>query len=428
MDIKSRKIKGYLALSILLILCLIMASAMTIFIPKNLTTALTSTTNATRAGNGEDLWVSSVNQFNGDVFLDITNRICGTKDWNTYIQDNYDTDEYSSSSYGTGSYVVPATTINKSTNINSDNGMVVTLGGLEWIVTSLTLAEDTGDVVMTLLLANNISETSAFYTSSGKKGNTIYSSSSLRANLLASSTFNFFSSGSFASSYLVKPKNIKYQQDQSVPARGINVGSTSQVNHVNDSLKDPTHGSWNASYKYSPADTVNDIRYDAWGEDTLWLPSVSEVHSSNKSIWKLTDNQRKISTGSWLRTAAKVDYNNGYYLGTGGACNYDTVTKSHALRPAIHLNLTEVSKNITIPTITKPTKTEDIKKYWVKDKDAQFDLSGVYLSNPYLASASDWVDVTITGKGMVDGNGNRPDVEIKNTANETKWTVDTAHK
>ena len=117
------------------ILIIVLTGALLIFSFKPVF-ALGSNNGAVQAGGGAELWNSSTNTFNPNVINDIKAKLFGTTNPVDYINSNYDAKEFSLSK----SKVVTASTINTKVG-NAQEGMVVTLGGKQWMVTSLTLAD-----------------------------------------------------------------------------------------------------------------------------------------------------------------------------------------------------------------------------------------------------------------------------------------------
>ena len=207
MDIGNRKTKGIYALSVIIILSLFVAAVLCFYLPTDSAKALTDTTNAENICDGRELWRSEINKFDATAFNELTDKLFGNKDWLNYVKSMKDT--------ATDSYVIPASVINE--KIKNENGIVVTIGGLEWMVASLTVANDGIDnVVATLYLRDDMG--TSLYSSSRNnttKGNNMYSKSILRNTLLTVNTFKLFSdstAGGFAERFLVQPKNIKYQE------------------------------------------------------------------------------------------------------------------------------------------------------------------------------------------------------------------------
>ena len=352
------------------ILIIVLTGALLIFSFKPVF-ALGSNNGAIQAGGGAELWNSSTNTFNPNVINDIKAKLFGTTNPVDYINSNYDAKEFSLSK----SKVVTASTINTKVG-NAQEGMVVTLGGKQWMVTSLTLADTPRgftDVIMTLYLKQNEGTSRYFGTSidtSGSDaknwGRNMYSNSTIRNHLLTADNWSLFSDGYFAENYLVKPKYINYQQNLT------RAGRDDSYDLKNDALGTPEsqhwYDGWNynwpnnnrveANGKHNPytADTnINGHRYNDWGEDYIWLPSMTETgalleagvttggasYLDKECVWKLSQAQRKHSgaTWSWLRSGSHGSYNFAYVLGSSGAFNDYNVSYTYGVRPALHLNL-----------------------------------------------------------------------------------------
>ncbi len=336
---------------------------------------------AVQAGNGADLWNNVTNTFNPNVVNDIKSKLFGTINPATYVENNYDKEEFNLSK----GKVVTARTINSKVG-NAEEGMVVTLGGKQWSVTSLTLADtpnNKNSVIMTLYLTQ--SEGTSMYSDFPLKigaaygsdminyGADMYSSSTIRNALLTAENWSMFSSGYFAKNYLVQPKYIDYQHNLT------RSGRDSGRDFKNDSLGNvinPYDGytwgwdeneNWSSNEKYGKYisydenTTVNGYRYNDWGEDYIWLPSMTEtgaLKDSNgggdsmfpdKCVWKLTPNQRKFSgnSWSWVRSGDHSAYCNAFLLNSsGGASIVRVSSKTVGVRPAIHLNLSAAFEGV----------------------------------------------------------------------------------
>ncbi len=338
------RFKLVVAIFVALIL-LLMSNIFVFFISPSKTYALTNSSVAVKAGNGAELWDSIESNFNSYVVSDLTNKLFGNENPVQYIKKMVDSQ--------TNSYVVPASAINAKVG-SATEGLVLKLGGYEWIVAALTLADGAKageeDIVVTLYMADKSDVNSEFYTSNADvKGNNAYSRSVLRQNLLAN--FSQFASGNFAEKYLVQPKKIKYQHTQS----WTRFGETNFFNLSNDALHHLNSG-WMSTPMYLPEDVFTDsngdwVRYDSWGEDYIWVPSITEVGGTfattrlNNSIWDLSDSQLSTSAATWLRSG--VYYNKVLCQSTNGSSNNADVTNNNNIRPAIHLNLSTVLKNLT---------------------------------------------------------------------------------
>ncbi|MBD5100336.1 MAG: hypothetical protein HDT29_03545, partial [Clostridiales bacterium] len=146
MNIKTRKLKGYIALSILLILCLIMASAMTFYAPNNDAEAIAVENMDSQAADLGNLLLDGYENdttgtgkvFNGDVFWKLVEKVT---DSTSYNKNNIDT----------------LTAVKTSADFRSKNGnkdIVVTIDGKQWIATYLS-TNTSGDPILTFWLANN---------------------------------------------------------------------------------------------------------------------------------------------------------------------------------------------------------------------------------------------------------------------------------
>ena len=147
------KIKfSYLAIVLATSILLLVSSIASIFISPNQVIALSSTVAAVTAANNAELWDSNTQSFN-------KHKLFGSQNPKDYINNNYDSQEYN----WTQSKVVNARTINAQVG-NANEGMIVTLGGKKWMVTSLTFGEGDkkDDIILTLYLASS-EGTAMFY-------------------------------------------------------------------------------------------------------------------------------------------------------------------------------------------------------------------------------------------------------------------------
>ncbi len=368
---KSNVILSKTLLVAMLIITIVSAVVMLSF---NQVFALGSSNGAVQAGGGAELWNNVTNTFNPNVVNDIKSKLFGTTDPVAYIESNYVKEEYTLSQ----GKVVPAKAINKKVG-NAQDGMVVTLGGKKWMVASLTLADTPNhknSVIMTLYLAQN--EGTSIYSDFPIKtgagvgsdsvnfGANMYSSSTVRNHLLTADNWSLFSSGYFAENYLVQPKYINYQRN--LTRNGRDDGTDLKNDTLGDAFNPykgnnygwDASGTWGSKAEYGthvPYDentTVNGYRYNDWGEDYIWLPSMTETgalkeegvtsggsYIDDECVWKLTQNQRKHSgsTWSWLRSGNYNFYNLSYVLGSSGAYSSNLVSNDYGVRPALHLNL-----------------------------------------------------------------------------------------
>ncbi|MCM1290034.1 MAG: InlB B-repeat-containing protein [Corallococcus sp.] len=328
--------------------------------------ALSGTSNAYLVGDGQngaaltEIWDTQSNNFKTDVLEDLTNALLpnGSSDLLDYVNGQ--------------SGEVNMTTI--STNSGKTNGILVRLGGVDWMVTYLTKVDIDGtpSVVATLYSAENW-EAVQFHTSSGTNSQ-IYNNAEIRntikTKVAAKASFLLDTSADgFATKYVVQPKYIPWQQ-------AVNGGDNPRQNN----------------FKYSSTPTGNETAVGAWADDYFWLPSYSETYYSkggsggDGGIWKMNAAQRGFTTGisnyCWLRTgstaysyyASLLDYSCG---DLNSIVNY-----SYGLRPALHLNLTSAA----LGAAGGPTDPKDAE---VAYTGAEHTLTSIGNSG---ASAPEWYD------------------------------------
>ena len=417
-NLKSRNLNNIFHSKTMLVFALVLLFAIAILIyALQPVFALTTSNGAVQAGGGADLWNNVTNTFNPNVVNDIKSKLFGTINPATYVENNYDKEEFNLSK----GKVVTARTINSKVG-NAEEGMVVTLGGKQWSVTSLTLADtpnNKNSVIMTLYLTQNEGLSEYLDTTIDISGNDInnfgknmYSSSTIRNTLLTAENWSMFSSGYFAQNYLVQPKYINYQsnltrkgRDDGADLKNDTLGNPeSQKNYEGYNYGwQPNEGffeEYGQHIPYSSDTTINGYRYNDWGEDYIWLPSMTETGAYEKNVdnasgssylsddcvWKLTQFQRKHSGGnwSWLRSGTNYGYNDAYLLSPVGSYSSNFVSISYGVRPAIHLNLSAAMQGVA-NGIT-PTK-ESGYDYQTIDKNNVRQNFGA-LNNKHIASVN----------------------------------------
>ncbi|MDE6550481.1 MAG: hypothetical protein K2M44_03175 [Clostridia bacterium] len=325
--------------------------------------ALIDVNNAYQIGqNGDgsvltEIYDSSDGTFDYNLLYELFSKVTGQEDA-TY--DEVKDYVKAHKEYYTGYSVLSS--IELRANVNNNYGIVMRLGGYDWIVTSLTVDRD-DNAVATLWLKENCGVSQFNAENTGVKGNSVYSSSVIRSTLLSDTNFSLFSNseaGGFAAKYLVQPKNIEYQEIETLSGR------VSMYNSTNDAYGNPP-GTWCwHKESYSPSELFNGIRYDAWCEDYIWLPSLVECgmldfEGDGKTVWDNNREQREHSDteyASWLRTGNAETYNTVYMVTSSGEARgayvVDTVG---GIRPAIHLNLKKAFENAA-PRCAEPLDTE----------------------------------------------------------------------
>ncbi|MDE6791299.1 MAG: hypothetical protein K2J61_06210, partial [Clostridia bacterium] len=371
----------------------------------------------------------------------------------------------SSTELVTGNKVITATDL-AAVSTHSGKDIVVSFGGFEWTV--VYVSESTGgDVVATLLLADSLkddngsavpacwmdwADSNAPSTTEYDYPANMYSTSQLRSTLMGTkystdgSTLstavqgeakqhsglkamanNFGSTGVIATPGDMKWQEAETSKDVLTAANYKLTNVPPHVRQFNDAWGTGFNdycsylsGSSN-NYEYKPT-------YTEWKNDYFWVPSVAErVYFSDavQGMWKLTANQRtctgiKYSSNGqpffWYRTAAAANVtnpawwtsgavafnttNNGEYLYCGGDC-----LSSIAVRPAMHLNLSELNKkalNNPVDVTTEPDGNSGRKDIVydgsVKDLDAV--LPDWYEGNESFYS--DYADITYHYKNTGD--------------------------
>ena len=163
--------------------------------------------------------------------------------------------------------------------------------------------------------------------------------------------------------YITTPSKMSWQHNQSAVVE-INW----DYNAPNDSIDVPTSGSYNSGYNYH-----SKSNYNEWATDYIWLPSITETgyDGSRTGIWETSTEQRhnissstdQITPGvgssnsnygtyvrnfSWFRSGTVNSYAYGAYQHgpSGDGIYYSDVHYSRAVRPALHLNLSKVIKDV----------------------------------------------------------------------------------
>ncbi|MDE6614704.1 MAG: hypothetical protein K2K24_04255, partial [Clostridia bacterium] len=404
MDIRKRKLKGYVALSILIIMCLIMASAMTFFMPNNNAKAISESSVA----RVDELLLSGYENatknspiFNLHSLTDLYSKLTG--------ESKADISKVGALGTKDASYF---------RDKNDGNDIVVKLGGNSWTVTYLTQAS--GKVILDLWLEDGYSfaKWNNDYDSNTTYPTNMYGISKVRAvdlnnggeywksknalydayEQITTSPFAIFTvpySSSYTESirdYIVQPKSIAYQSNEN--AYGITAPlKTASNNTLSNDAYDiiPAFDAhwYSSTYCYEGKD-----KYDVWKDDYLWLPSVAEVGSGDgeNGIWKVSTNQ-KSGDWTWLRSGRGHNAQHVYCLESGGVLNASQASAQLAVRPALHLNLSSVAAASALPT---PQTKGNTAKYF-DDSDHTFELDKI---------DEEFVNVTITATGI---NGEKID-------------------
>ncbi len=168
----------------------------------------------------------------------------------------------------------------------------------------------------------------------------------------ASSVFAKFTMKDFGlAQYLVTPEHVLWQKEGQSTQTFIGGEDAISYNCPNENWSNdvPDDGFYvdenGDATKYNYAHKTGN---DAWKDDYLWLPSLSETGYTNKynGIWCTSENQRKNMAYSWSRTGYYSYSNYAYYFTPGGYYWRYHVESTYGVRPALHLNLTEVAKSL----------------------------------------------------------------------------------
>ncbi len=258
-----------------------------------------------------------------------------------------------------------------------NKSVVVTIGNYKWQVVYLTrTGNTTGDRIATLLMVNNdgiatYGNSSSYYGPNdfiNGYPTGMYGTSHIRAVTLnnggyyiniyknsdnpnSATTASKSSSHKYAlytvesnglTNYLVQPQEVWYQTEAQL------TGSNNPTNYTlnNESLSTTINTGWyGSSYTYQGKNY-----YTEWGDDYLWLPSISEAGTADSElgIWELSTTERSASSSWWSRSGSYPDSTAVYRLGSSGS-GYGAyyVDSSNGVRPALHLNLDAIAATLT---------------------------------------------------------------------------------
>ncbi len=322
---------------------------------------------------------ASLNSGTDDIFNSDTNNF-NTKNL-TELYKKLGAADYTSLATNVQGGNLSASDISKLNNNQGD--VTVTFGGFDWTVTYLSKTK-TGEVIATLWYKDfeNGANFSNGWRSAATDGGTAgyikhsnhYGGSSLRAITLGnggkyytasglevqadtavtektattaemqSSKFYNFAKGNL-SAYLDTPNNVDWQTKQYT--------SSVTYRYANENLVEVTDNWYNANIQNSQSDPL----YYNWGNDKVWLPSISETGNGINflGIWQTSQAQRKSTfsetgasgNGSWLRSGIVSSPYGAHVLDTEGKdYNMRSTNNLLGVRPAIHLNLTKAAQAV----------------------------------------------------------------------------------
>ncbi len=260
---------------------------------------------------------------------------------------------------------------------DASKSLVLTVGGIEWIVTYVSRAKEScdvdnngrGDIIATLWMAdtNIISKYEDVEWCSNDQ-NVLYSESyvrkvSLNQVAVGASEGNTgqdeshvlreftLENGKFMP-YIVTPEFVSWQESEQYAK--VTLGDYQDYNNENWSTN------WKSEYllpgysdRYNYCTKQN---YSIWKNDTIWLPSATEAGSNGSKVglWATNQSERANSTGhnTLVRSVGLFDLGGGdcvhgvLSLSNNGAAGIYADTNFNddfAIRPAFHLNLSALA-------------------------------------------------------------------------------------
>ncbi len=154
--------------------------------------------------------------------------------------------------------------------------------------------------------------------------------------------------------FIVKPSGVEYQSNQNQAVGG-------PIGALGNTLPNDAYGTPGGKvnwYSSGMSTLPSKTGYDAWKDDYIWLPSVTETgyQDTVNGIWGLSGNQRSNAVVSWVRSGHYSNATRAYTLNAGGSsCPYSDVTVSYAVRPALHLNLDLAAQHSGAVALAEPT-------------------------------------------------------------------------
>ena len=271
---------------------------------------------------------------------------------------------------------------------SSGRAVVVQLGNYQWQVVYLTRTNNTsGDRIATLLMVNN-DGTATYGNSSSYYGDndftsgyptSMYGTSYIRAYTLnnggyyikitsnssnpsnvvstpltpsTESDYALFTVDSLGlTQYIVQPKNVWYQTQAQLTGNANPTRYTLNNESLSTNISTGWYNNNASSYSYQTK-----TYYTQWGNDHLWLPSLSETGTgdSELGIWELSTTERSSTVSYWWSRSGYYVYS--YYahsLGSSGSSySRSTVADRYGVRAALHLNLDKAANSLIEYTIT----------------------------------------------------------------------------
>ena len=267
---------------------------------------------------------------------------------------------------------------------NGDKDLVLTMNGQQWTVAYLT-KDNSGNTIATLWQSSNATthEWNKWYANTTKSEYpcNIYGTSYIRSHGLNIGSDYVETQGATAltqsaqssaheyakltmpnvngslTSFIVKPSDVAYQSNQNNNVGG-SIGNTGYT-LPNDAYGTPSGDvNWYLSGSVDMNSLQTKTGYDAWKDDYIWLPSLTEIGLNTKvnGIWALSNNQRSNSAIIWSRSGFNNPECHIYSINmSGGAINHDRTPGMNAVRPALHLNLDLAAQHSGGAAMSEPT-------------------------------------------------------------------------
>ena len=402
------KLKRKFITLLAVLLCAMLAlSTAILFIPKKAATAARDSSAFYMVNDADnDLWIGGNNPFNADVLKKLYKALVGNENA-TYdtLKTTLDSGSISNADWN-GTRFISSDKIRGSNSVTNNKNVSIWFAGFKWDVTFITKDVSGANIILDLWMSSEDGQllTGRKYLDYRVEGchedkypTNMYSTSQMRVIELNIGGYYSVDTSNLSTKqpqdathpyahftmanpnnthqsvidYLVQPKNVKYQENEyaSLTNKGLICPNDAYGTPAGGSyyVNDSKYGDYvNKGGRATDPDDSYDAglqrylsAYDDWKYDYLWLPSAAETgdtEASNKNgIWKTNAALRSsiASDGAWLRSGNVGASEDALPLKSSGEYTSSYVNTPHAVRPAIHLNLTKAnngsSEFLTVP-------------------------------------------------------------------------------
>ncbi len=416
MDIRNRKLRGVVVLSLLIILCLFTTIILNTFSYERRVVAVSTGAPTTNIG---DLLFSNYADrpdkkfFDGEQLDKLYAQITGKE--NATYKDVEDA----------AKEIKTSENFRSSENTQTGGKLITfTMLGMDWNAVYLS-TNRSGEPILTVWQANSSVTAKWNYHADNVNANipsNMYSTSMIRnITLNAGGTYYTGSDGSGATpvpqnsdntyakftmdavtgsltSFIDKPINVSWQEKEI--SHLVNPGYAYDFN--NDAYGDVgSGGGSNANWNGGMVNYYGKTDYSAWANDYIWLPSMTETgfsYENIRGIWVTSAVERGNSgVDSWLRSATSSNFARPYMLVANGSVDSNDLTTSlYAVRPAFHLNLAKVEK-ASAKSMTSP---QDIEVAYTGDEQG--------VDSKYTQDFLDNVDIKYYDEGSTTPRSTKP--------------------